>query len=209
MYSKSNDTILKSLNNKFDMYKAISENIANANTTGYKRQIPEYLTFKAVLDDSTKDHSQGKIQKTNKSFDLAIDGNAAFMVETAKGLDYTRNGRLGLDSNGDIVSQEGHKVVIAEKTDKDINLAKETDIKVNEDGEIIINGEFYGRIAMKRFDDNPIKIHQGHIEGSNVNLMTEMVSLQQMYRSIESTEKILGMEISIDKELIEKYGRNV
>lgn len=208
-YSKGQSQIVNSLMNKFEMFKAISDNIANANSLGYQRQIPEYLTFKAALDDTTKDPTAGQIKKTSQDFDLAIEGNAAFMVETKKGLDYTRNGRFGLDSEGNLVTQDGYKIVIAEKTDEEVSLAKETDIKINENGEIYVKGEKYGRIAIKLFDDKPIKIHQGHIEGSNVNLMTEMVSLQQMYRSIESTEKALGLETSVDKELIERYGRNV
>ena len=58
-------------------------------------------------------------------------------------------------------------------------------------------------------DNKPVKIHQGFIEGSNINLVGEMTSMLLVFRSFEASEKTLGMEASVDKELIEKYGRNV
>ncbi len=196
--------------NKLKMVKATSSNIANASSLGYKREIPESVDFQSVFNEVTlRDQSQGALKKTSNKLDIAIDGNAYILVESENGLMPTRNGKLGFNENGSLVTQDGHEVVIIEKTEKPISLSKQNDIRINEGGEIFAGGERYGRIAMKIMDNKPVKIYQGFVEGSNVNLISEMTSMLLVFRSFEASEKTLGMEASVDKELIEKYGRNV
>ena len=196
--------------NKLKMIKTVSNNIANAGTAGYKREIPESVDFKSVLNDVTlKDSSQGPLKKTGNQLDIAIEGNAYILVESEGGPVPTRDGKLSFNDEGSLVTQDGHEVIIVEKTDKPISLSKQYDIKINENGEIFAGGERYGRIAMKIMDNKPVRLHQGFIEGSNVSLMSEMVALSLTFRSFEASEKALGMETSVDKDLIEKYGRNV
>lgn len=195
---------------KLKMIQAIASNIANAASIGYQRQIPESLSFKSVLSDAAMhDTTPGQLKKTDNQFDLAIEGNAYFLVESKNGPVATKDGRLKLDEKGELINQGGQRIVVVEKADKEISLAKAREIRINHSGEIFIGNERYGRIAMQILDNKPVKIHQGYLEGSNVNLMTEMVSLAMAFRNFEASEKALGMEASVDKELIEKYGRNV
>lgn len=195
---------------KLDMIKAISNNIANAGTVGFKRDIPEAVNFKSVLDETAlKDQQSGPLDKTNNKFDLAIEGNASFLVEGPDGPITTRLGNFKLNEKGNLANGLGQELIIIEKTDKDISLAKSENVKINQNGEIFIGSERFGRIAMQISDSNPVKVHQGFIEGSNVNMMNEMASLSLIFRSFESSQQVLGMEASVDKELIEKYGRNV
>ena len=196
--------------NKLKMIKAVANNIANAGTSGYKREIPESVNFKSVLNEVTlKDSSQGPLKRTGNQLDIAIEGNAYILVESKDGPVPTRNGNLSFNDKGSLVTQDGQEVIIVEKTDKPISLSKQYDIKINENGEIFAGTERYGRIAMKIMDNKPVRLHQGFVEGSNVNLMSEMVALSLTFRAFEASEKALGMETSVDKELIEKYGRNV
>ncbi len=196
--------------NKLKMLKAVADNIANASTSGYKREIPETVNFKSVMDEVTlRDSSQGSLKRTGNKLDVAIEGNAFILIESENGPIPTRNGKLSFNDKGSLVTSDGHEVIIVEKTDKPISLTKQYDIRINENGEIFAGGERYGRIAMKIMDNKPVKLHQGFIEGSNVNLMSEMVALSFTFRSFEASEKALGMEASVDKELVEKYGRNV
>jgi flagellar basal body rod protein FlgF len=122
---------------------------------------------------------------------------------------WRRPKRLSFNDKGLLVTKDDQEVIIVEKTDKPISLTKQYDLRINENGEIFAGGERYGRIAMKIMDNKPVKLHQGFVEGSNVNLMSEMVALSLTFRSFEASEKALGMETSVDKDLIEKYGRNV
>ena len=199
---------------RLKMINIIAGNIANAKSVGYQRQIPESATFESVLSNvgektPLRDDTHGPIQKTDQMFDLAIEGNAYFLVEGKDGVVPTRNGKFRLNEKGNLSDQDGQEVVVVEKTDKPISLAKDYDISINQNGEITVGTERYGRLAMRIMDNKPVKVHQGYLEGSNVNLMNEMVGLAMTYRAFESTEKMLSMELSADKELIEKYGRNV
>ncbi|OGI10080.1 MAG: hypothetical protein A3I68_06095 [Candidatus Melainabacteria bacterium RIFCSPLOWO2_02_FULL_35_15] len=196
--------------NKLKMLNVVTDNIANIGTSGYKREIPETVNFKSVMNEvALRDGSQGPLKRTGNQLDIAIEGNAFILVESKDGPIPTRNGKLGFNDKGSLVIPDGHEVIIVEKTDKPISLTKQYDIRINENGEIFAGGERYGRIAMKIMDNKPVKLHQGFIEGSNVNLMSEMVALLLTFRSFEASEKALGMEASVDKELVEKYGRNV
>ncbi len=195
---------------KLKMIEAISSNIENANTIGYQRKIPESMSFGDALNAAAmRDQTPGQFKKTNNLFDLAIEGNAMFLVESKDGPVPTKNGKFHLNDKGILVTDEGNEVVVVEKTDKQVSLSKTTDIKINQNGEVIVDGDRYGRIAMKIMDNKPVRVHQGVVEGSNVNLMNEMVALQMIFRNFEASEKLLGMEASVDKDLIEKYGRNV
>jgi flagellar basal body rod protein FlgG len=199
---------------KLKMINIIAENIANAKSIGYQRQIPESANFESVLSDlgdkkSFRDDTPGALQKTGHMFDLAIEGNAYFLVEGKNGVEPTKNGSFRLNEKGNLCNSDGQEVVVIEKTDKPLSLAKDYDITIRQNGEILIGTERYGRLAMRIMDNKPVKVHQGYLEGSNVNLMNEMVTLAMTYRAFESSEKMLSMELSADKELIEKYGKNV
>lgn len=195
---------------KLKMIQTIANNISNANTIGYQREIPESISFKSVLSETAmRDPSQGQIRKTERMFDLAIEGNAYFLIETKNGLQTTRSGKFHLDEKGELATMDGHEVVVVEKTDRPISLAKSHDIRINPSGEIFVGQDRYGRIALQIQDNRPVKVIQGFLEGSNVNLMNEMISLSMMFRAFESNEKIISMESSVEKELIDKYGRNV
>lgn len=207
---KEPNTTLSGMLGKLKMIQTVADNIANASTAGYKRKIPESINFKSVLDEAAlKDSTQGSLKKTNNKFDIAIEGNAYFLVESENGPKPVRNGRLRLNENGAICTHNGEELIIAEKTDKEINLAKSEDITINEKGEIFVSGEKYGRLAMQILDSKPVTVHQGYVESSNVNVINEMATLAMIFRSFEASEKVLGMLNSADRDLIEKYGRNV
>ena len=210
---KSLGPTIQGMMHKLKMIQIISNNISNSASIGYQREIPESLDFKSVLSSANekplRDTTPPQLQKTNGKLDLAIDGNASFLVESKDGIVTTKNGKFRLDENGEIVTQEGNKVVVVEKTDKPISLATTNDIHIDKNGEIIVGTEKYGRIALKIEDNKPVRVQQGYLASSNVNLMSEMVSLAMAFRSFEASEKALSMEASVDRDLIEKYGRNV
>lgn len=211
--SKAYGPVILGMLHKLKIIQAISSNIANAKSLGYQRQIPEAISFQSVLSNVSEeilyDTVQGELRKTGNLFDFAIEGNAYFLIEDKDGIATTRNGRFHLDEKGDLVTEDNKKVVIIEKTDRPLSLAKSFDIAVNQNGEIFVGKEKYGRIPLKIMDSKAVRISQGFVEGSNVNLMTEMASLAATFRLFEASEKTLGMIASSDRELIDKYGRNV
>src|SRR3989338_9799733 len=139
--------------NKLKMLNVVTDNIANIGTSGYKREIPETVNFKSVMNEvALRDGSQGPLKRTGNQLDIAIEGNAFILVESKDGPIPTRNGKLGFNDKGSLVIPDGHEVIIVEKTDKPISLTKQYDIRINENGEIFAGGERYGRIAMKIMD---------------------------------------------------------
>jgi flagellar basal-body rod protein FlgG len=113
----------------------ISNNLANVNTTGFKRDraVFEDLIYQNIrqagantTEDTTlpsglylgtgvrtvatqKLHSQGNIVQTNNSFDVAVQGNGFFQVSHPDGsIVYSRDGSFGMDATGQLVTQNGY-----------------------------------------------------------------------------------------------------
>ena len=111
---------LQSLVYEFDV---IAHNMANASTTGYKRQFSSFAdALGSQLDpaadpDSAEavvapafDFSQGHLTQTGRNLDLALTGKGFFVVETPDGPLYTRNGMFQTNQNGQIVDSEGRLI---------------------------------------------------------------------------------------------------
>ncbi len=113
----------------------ISNNLANVNTTGFKRdravfedliyqnvrqvgasstettELPSGLTIGTGVRTvaTQKLHTQGNIQQTNNSFDVAVQGNGFFQILHPDGtVVYTRDGSFSLDQDGQIVTANGY-----------------------------------------------------------------------------------------------------
>ena len=88
---------------------AISANLANADTPGYRADRPEFAalitpdgqTLGTASGEGRKLFSQGQLETTNNDDDLAIDGEGLFEVQTASGrAAFTRAGNFTPDANG-------------------------------------------------------------------------------------------------------------
>lgn len=163
-----------------------SNNLANVNTTGFKKSRAEFkdLLYETIRrpDDpelllggatpvgiqvghgvrpsaTTRDFSEGNLQPTGNTFDVAIEGPGFFMVERPDGnLAYTRDGAFKVSVDGDertLVTAEGHYVldqdedyITVPEGYTDISIASDGTITgLDEDGEI----EDLGQIALVRF----------------------------------------------------------
>ena len=94
----------------------IIENISNAYSLGYKKgevSFFETLTGEVAKHES-KDFSQGMLRRTADLYDLALDGPGFFEVEMQNGQRaYTRAGRFKLTNEGELVTEEGYRVIPA------------------------------------------------------------------------------------------------
>ncbi len=115
----------------------ISNNIANVNTTGFKKARTEFddLLYETIQEAGAKSsgnseynvghqvgsgarvsatrkiHSQGNPQMTNNPYDLMVNGEGFFGVIGTNGeLKYTRDGSFNVDSQGNLVTRNGQKV---------------------------------------------------------------------------------------------------
>src|SRR5690606_25730494 len=100
----------------------IANNIANADTTGFKVESlmqatdpqtraftlggPKELKF-VTAEGVARNFGQGNLRRTDAPLDLSIEGEGFFKVTAAEGERYTRDGRFRTDDAGRITTQAG------------------------------------------------------------------------------------------------------
>ena len=214
----------------------IANNLANQSTAGYRAERNVFSSVLAasgttlasdmnrainnygVLSGTLLDLSQGVLQKTGNDLDLAIQGSGFFVVQTANGPMYTRNGSLQVSNKGQLVTSAGDPVMGA----KGIIAMMPGPVSIGTDGTISSNGAVMGTLKLVDFPaGTPIKseggtyysaplksaiaatgstVQQGALESSNVNPVSGMVELISAQRSAEMMERALSMFNSeIDK----------
>ena len=119
------NNIKSSLNANLRGISLISNNIANSNTTAFKKSYsnfsdiysktigdnPTAFSGMGVINDSPrKQMFQGPLKQTDGALDLAVSGLGFFTLANAIDIDnifFTRDGSLGLSNNGEIINQQG------------------------------------------------------------------------------------------------------
>jgi flagellar hook protein FlgE len=104
-----------------------ANNIANSNTTGFKQSRSEFAELFAVspqgvsqtqngagvkIANVAQQFTQGNIEATNNSLDLAISGQGFFILSDAGDSAYTRAGSFQTDSSGYVVNPEGQRLQV-------------------------------------------------------------------------------------------------
>jgi flagellar basal-body rod protein FlgF len=226
----------------------VANNIANVNTTGYKADnslFEEYLTSGAhednfvgsdrrvsyVQDRGTyRDFAQGSADQTKNPLDLAIDGSAFLVVQTAAGERYTRDGGLQLNNQGQLVTVAGNPVlgtggpIVFQPTDHDINVTPDGTITVVEG-----NGRtdsIRGKLRLVSFadaqkllkeglnlytagegsaqPDTKSVVRQGFLEKSNVSAVAEMSRMMEVTRAYSQIAAMLQQQGDLHKTAIQQ-----
>jgi flagellar basal-body rod protein FlgG len=225
----------------------IANNLANSNTTGYKRQNAEfedllYQNVRAAAPNgaggmspsgtevgsgvrvvaTSRAFEQGTIQQTGNPLDLAIEGNGFFTVTRPSGeVAYTRAGNLKVDAAGRLCTNDGNPVEppIAIPPDAtSITIASDGTISAlsagqraptqlgqiqlvtfpNPNGLSALGHNLYNATAASGEPvmgtpgtDGRGTILQGAVEGSNVEMVGEMVGLIRTQRAYEINSKVI------------------
>lgn len=117
---------LSGLNAASRSLDVISNNVANANTVGFKQAQAQFAdVFANSLNGGTggnavgigtkvaaiaQSFTQGNITTTNNPLDTAINGNGFFRLSNNGAITYSRNGQFSLNRNGEIVNAQGLNV---------------------------------------------------------------------------------------------------
>lgn len=171
----------------------------------------------------------GPIKPTGNPLDVAIQGDYWFGVDTAGGRAYTRDGRLHVRADGTLVTTVGAPVLDVGGSPLRIN-PRGGPPKIASDGMITQAGKQLGAIGLFRIPpeahlerregsavvpDSPAEpvvtftdggIVQGHVEGSNVNAMQEIVNLVSISRAFEAINSSLESNSSSQKSAIRTLG---
>ncbi len=99
-----------------------SNNISNANTTGFKRSRAEFSDVFAGdasgigagvrLVNVRQENSQGNVEITERQLDLAVSGEGYLVLSDGGALLYSRVGSMGIDSNGYVQNSQGERLQI-------------------------------------------------------------------------------------------------
>jgi flagellar hook protein FlgE len=122
----SMSTAISGLEANGEMLSVISDNIVNANTTGFKSSRAEFqsLVMNDLLQSSGGEQigqgskvasvtglfTQGSITRTNRSTDMAVNGNGFFVLKSDEGKSFTRDGSFRFDKDGWLTTLGGQKV---------------------------------------------------------------------------------------------------
>ena len=158
----------------------ISNNLANATTTGYKKDagikksFPEILINRlqqgenkelgqlgpgVQLDLSYTDFQTGAVKATDNKLDLAIKGKGFFVVQTSEGKRYTRNGDFSLNQQGQIVTQTGNPVL--NKNDVPLTVPEGQEIKIDGKGQLSVDNHVRGTLQIVDFNNKSLLTKQG------------------------------------------------
>ncbi len=111
-----------------------ANNIANANTIGFKESRAEFAEVFAAggsrlstsvtgsgvrLTGVSQSFAQGNIDFTNNALDMAIGGEGFFVLSQSGGREYTRAGNFSVDREGFLVSAEGARLQGYPRADND------------------------------------------------------------------------------------------
>jgi flagellar basal-body rod protein FlgF/flagellar basal-body rod protein FlgG len=214
----------------------IANNLANASTVGYRGEenvfssvlanagdrtgsaLEQAMNNYGILSGTALDGSQGALQKTGNDLDMAIEGKGYFVVQTANGPAYTRNGSFQVSAKAQLVTSSGDTVM----GDKGPIAMPPGQVAISADGTISSNGAVVGKIKVVGFPPNTqltsmgasyytapaniaatatdASVRQGMLESSNVNPVAGMVELVTAQRSAEMMQRALSMFNSeIDK----------
>ncbi|KGJ03265.1 flagellar hook-basal body complex protein [Paracoccus versutus] len=103
--------------------RTVANNIANANTAGFRREGVVFSEYMVPLDGRGEtlamangrgrmvDLAPGGMTQTNGQFDLAIDGEGFLMVQTPQGNRLTRAGAFMTNAEGELVNPDGYPLL--------------------------------------------------------------------------------------------------
>ncbi|MGD9602590.1 MAG: flagellar basal-body rod protein FlgG [Gammaproteobacteria bacterium] len=226
----------------------IANNLANVSTTGFKKQRPAFedLLYETVNQPGAassqntelpsglmlgtgvrtvsagKIFTQGTLEQTENSLDMAIQGRGFFQILLPDGsTGYTRDGSFAMNSQGQLVTAAGYQL------DPAITIPAETlSVTVGTDGTVsaVVAGsntptqvgsiqlaDFINPQGLQAIGDNLFKetvssgapqagtpglngvgtLIQGNLEGSNVNVVEELVNMIETQRAYEMNSKAI------------------
>jgi len=211
---------------------AVANDLANANTTGYKHQ---RVGFRDLVYDQTgrssaqgvrtgsgaaavdagRAFAQGTLQRTDRTLDVAIQGEGFLRVRLADGRDaLTRDGGLHIDGNRRLTTSTGAIVQPAITVPEGVG---EDQVSIGPDGTVLAAGNRIGRLdvvtvrseaGLLSVGNNAFvttaasgaaiaapratTLTQGALESSNTDMAEAMVSMIESQRAYQLTSKAIS-----------------
>ena len=204
----------------------VANNIANVSTAGFRKEGLIFSEYVLPLENGDPSVSmaygnvrvtyqnQGAITQTGNQFDLAIEGNAFFSVETPTGEKLTRAGNFSPNGDGELSTPEGYRLL--DVGGAPIFIAPDSQkVSISADGTLSVDGDPVAQVGLFQ----PVSprdlqhqsgvlfstesglepaegssILQGFLEDSNVSPVVEIARMIEVQRSYELGQTLLDRE---------------
>ncbi|MCB6177946.1 flagellar hook-basal body complex protein [Rhodobacter sp. Har01] len=217
--------------------QVVANNIANVSTNGFRREGVVFAEHVARLDQEPSlsmthgnarivDLSQAGLTPTGGTFDLGIQGEGFFLVETPQGNRLTRAGVFTPSAEGELVTADGFRLLDAGGAPVFVPPGG-GQVAVAEDGTMSANGVPIAQVGLWRpvdplalrhqsgtlFDGGEVEpaetgiIRQGFLEESNVQPVTEIARMIEVQRAYEMGQKFMEAEDARVRGVIQALGR--
>jgi flagellar basal-body rod protein FlgF len=205
----------------------VAHNLANLGTTGYRGQQATFRSLVAgggavswnpvnaainnfgLLGGSRLDLASGSLAATGNPLDMSVAGAGFFVIQTGRGIAYTRDGGFHLTPAGQLVTAEGDTVLGQQGP---IMLPNGT-MSVSSDGTISVDGIVVDQLRLAEFSPSTSLealgnslytapagsalaaasslVKQGMLEQSNVSAVESVVQLITIQRSADMMQRAL------------------
>lgn len=205
--------------------QVIANNIANASTAGYRREgliFAEHVRETGEAGGSLSlasaearmvDRRQGSLDATGGALDLAIEGDAYFLLSGPDGLALSRGGAFQLSPEGEVVTPDGLRLLDSSASAIQVPPGSGP-LTVSRDGILSVDDQPVAQVGLfsdagaaterqagARFalSGDPVpaeagQIYQGFLENSNVNPVTEIARMIEVQRAYEIGQSLLQAE---------------
>jgi flagellar basal body rod protein FlgG len=231
---------LSGLRARADHLDRLAADIANGSTSGYKAQRgttseAERPVFDSALQSAIDvaagperyDFRSGAIAPTGRDLDLALEGPGLFVLDTAAGPRFTRNGHFGRSADGTLIAEDGSPVA---GENGPIRLGDGV-LSIDSDGTVRAGAAVAGRLRIVDVADygqltregasrfraaDPAAVtavpdtlvRSGAIEKSNVSMVERIAELTEVTRTFEALQKGVSVLMNdIDGRAISELGR--
>ena len=224
--------------NQLNRVDVVSNNLANANTVGFKEdhliegsfnhymdrvkaenkepmRLSEVLNTVPKIDGKYINHDMGAIVQTGNGFDFALnEPGTYFKVLNTKNntIEYTRDGSFKSIS-GELVTQNGYKVLNNNNQpiviDENNQFANEIAVVQIDSKELLkVGRNNYKADNVTNLVNDGTIVLQGALEQSNVNTISTMVDLIEAQRRFEQAQKAIKSIDEVNAKVIESIGNN-
>lgn len=186
-----------------------------------------------VVDRATiHDFGQGPVERTGSPTDVALDGKGFFVVQANGNEYYTRNGSFQINTQGQLVTNDGNLVIgtngpiTFQRGDQDISIARDGTITVREGNNTNVDSR-RGKLRIVTFEQPQLLqkqganmfsapegvqpggpgntgVHQGSVEKSNVNGVSEMAKMIEVMRAYSGIANLIQQLNDVRKNSIER-----
>ena len=185
------------------------------------------------IGETYMDWGQGSLRETGNTYDIAIEGDGFFRVRVTNrngesSIMYTRCSTFKCTKDGYIVDADGNHL---QGSSGDIQIPTDAhEIAIKEDGTILADGVAVDTIVLADFEDynylelygdnkfravdgavetvaDNARLEQGYTEQSNVNVVSEMVSMITITRAYEAGQKVIQTEDSLLGRAVNDVGK--